>query len=211
MNRPQTLPQGEDGARKVVRPRRTLWLAALLGIIAFLPFLLVFTQTGKKSPDAVELTESDQKSVTDGLRMIRPSFSGRTEKGEPYSVRAEWALPNAPKPTRITLNEIMASLKMKDGREIIMTSKRGTFFPKTEKLQLKSGVFARTSDGYTLETPDALVNVGDNSLRADTEIKINGPRGSIRADMLEALDGTDRMVIFTGNVRVVFVPESPPQ
>ncbi len=211
MIQPQPLLTGDDGARKVVRPRRTLWLAALLGIIAFLPFLVVFTQTGNKSPDAVKLTDSDQKSLQDGLRMIGPSFSGRTDKGEPYTVRAAWALPNAPKPTRITLDDITASLKMTDGRQITMTSKRGTFFPKTEKLHLKSGVFARTSDGYTLETPSASVDIGDNVMSTDSEIKITGPRGSIRADMLEALDGTDRMVIFTGNVRVVFVPESPPQ
>lgn len=203
---------GQDGERaaprRVVRSRKGLWLAACLALVAFMPFVLVFTRTGGGDAEPLVLTESDQESIRDGLRMISPSFSGRTEDGDPYTVRADWALPNGPKPTRITLSRLTATLSLEAGQEAVMTSKRGIFFPLRERLRLEDGVFARTSDGYTLETEAALIDVKEKTLQTDGEVIGIGPRGSIRADTLEALDGAERMIIFTGNVRVVIVPES---
>lgn len=207
------MPEGVDsldGPRRVRRPRRTLWLAALLGIVACLPFVLVFTRTGMNVPAPLVLTDADQKSLTDGLRMVSPSFSGRTEDGEPYTVRADWALPNGPKPTRITLHRITATIITKDGREAVLTSARGVFFPVRRRLRLTEGVIARTSDGYTMETPVALVDLETRILETEDAIEAKGPRGSIRADTLEAVDGDERIIIFRGNVRVVFTPESVP-
>ncbi len=197
-----------SGPRRVRRPRRTLWLAALLGIFACLPFVLVFTRTGTNSPEPLVLTDADQRSLTDGLRMISPSFSGRTEDGEPYTVHADWALPNGPKPSRITLHRITATITTKDGRESILTSERGVFFPVRRELRLTKGVFARTSDGYTMKTPTAFLNLDTRVLETEKAIEAHGPGGSIRADTLEAVDGDERIVIFRGNVRVVITPES---
>ena len=194
--------------RRVRRPRRTLWLAGLLGIIACLPFVLVFTRTGTNTPAPLVLTDADQKSLTDGLRMVSPSFSGRTEDGEPYTVRAEWALPNGPKPTRITLHRIIATITTKDGRETTLTSARGVFFPVRRRLRLNDGVNIRTSDGYMMQTPTAFLDLEARVLETEKAIDANGPRGSIRADTLEAVDGDERIVIFRGNVRVVITPES---
>ncbi len=198
----------QDAPRRVKRSRRTLWLAIAFGIVACLPFAFVFTHTGTNKIDPLVLTDADQKSLKDGLRMLSPSFSGRTEDGEPYKVRAKWALPNGPKPSRITLDQITATITMKDGREAILTSQKGVFFPLRERLRLTEGVFARTSDGYTVETIAALVNVKDKTLQTDGEIIARGPRGTIRADSFEAMDAASRIVIFRGNVRVMFVPET---
>jgi|GEM_PF-1110971 len=205
--------EGIPAPRRVQRSRRTLWLACALAIFACLPFVLVFTQTGNRSQaEPLVLTDADQKSLTDGLRMIRPSFSGRTEDGEPYTVTADWALPNGPKPTRITLTRITATIATKDGREAIVTAERGVFFPNREWLRLTEGVVARTSDGYTMEMPAVEFDMASRIMRAKETIEAEGPRGSIRADTLEAVDSGGRSVIFRGNVRVVFTPEtvSPP-
>ena len=202
-------PAGETEApRRVARSRRTLWLALAFGIIACLPFALVFTRTGMPGPEPLVLTEADQKSLTDGLRMLSPSFSGRTEDGEPYVVTADWALPNGPKPTRITLHGIVATIVTKDGREAVMTAERGVFFPRRERLRLSKGVTARTSDGYVAQTQEAEVDLTVRTLMADTPVAAEGPRGSIRADAVEATQDGGRSVVFRGNVRVVFKPES---
>ncbi len=205
------MPQsGEDlgDPRRVRRPRRTFWLAIVLGVVACLPFVLVFTRTGTNTPAPLVLTDADQKSLTDGLRMVAPSFSGRTEDGEPYTVRADWALPNGPKPTRITLHRITATITTQDGREATLTSARGVFFPVLRRLRLTEGVVAFTSDGYRMETPTAFVDLETRVLETEKAIEAKGPLGSIRADTLEAVDGGERIVIFRGNVRVVITPES---
>jgi len=193
---------------QVRRSRRTFWLAVTLGVVACLPFVLVFTRTGMNSPVPLMLTDADQKSLSDGLRMVSPSFSGRTEDGEPYTVTADWALPNGPKPTRITLHRITATIVTKDGRESVVTAERGVFFPRRERLRLTEGVVAHTSDGYTMQMPAAEIDLAVRSLQADNTIEAKGPRGSIRSDTLEALDSDGRSVIFRGNVRVVFTPET---
>ena len=196
------------GPRRARRSRRTLWLALAFAIVACLPFVLVFTRTGLNAPTPLTLTDADQRSLRDGLRMVAPSFSGRTEDGEPYTVTADWALPNGPKPTRITLDGITATIVMKDGRETVMTSQRGVFFPRRRHLRLSEGVVARTSDGYTMQTPLAEIDLDERQLTTEGAIEAKGPRGSIRADTLEAMGGEMRTVIFRGNVRVVFTPET---
>ncbi len=201
-------PDTPDGPRRVRRPRRSLWLAAAFAFIACLPFVAVFTRTGTQSVEPLLLTDADQKSLRDGLRMISPSFSGRTEDGEPYTVTADWALPNGPKPTRITLNRITATIVTKDGREATITAARGVFFPNREYLRLSDGVVARTSDGYTMQTPMAEIDLGARMLDAVETIEAEGPRGSIRADTVKAMETGGRAVIFRGNVRVVFTPET---
>jgi len=194
--------------RRARRSRRTLWLALAFAIVACLPFALVFTRTGLNTPTPLVLTDADQKSLRDGLRMVAPSFSGRTEDGEPYTVTADWALPNGPKPTRITLNGITATIVTKDGRETVMTSERGVFFPRRRHLRLSKGVIANTSDGYTMQTPLAEIDLDARLLTTESVIEAKGPRGSIRADTLEASGGEARTVTFRGNVRVVFTPET---
>lgn len=196
------------GPRQFRRSRRTLWLAAIFAVVACLPFVLVFTRTGLNTPEPLILTDADQRSLRDGLRMVSPSFSGRTEDGEPYTVTADWALPNGPKPTRITLHRITATVVTKDGREAVMTSDRGVFFPRKRELRLSEGVMARTSDGYILQTLGAEIDLDARALQADSAVEARGPRGSIKADTLEAQGGDSRTVIFRGNVRVVFTPET---
>lgn len=196
------------GPRRVRRSRRPLWLALILAVVACLPFVLVFTQTGTRTPEPLVLTDADQKSLSDGLRMVSPSFSGRTEDGEPYTVTADWALPNGPKPTRITLHGIRAAITTKDGREAVMTAAEGVFYPNREWLRLTEGVVARTSDGYTVQMPIAELDLGSRILRVKESIRADGPRGSIRADTLQAVDSGGRSVIFRGNVRVVFTPQT---
>lgn len=196
------------GPRRARRSRRTLWLALAFAVVACLPFALVFTRTGLNAPTPLLLTDADQKSLQDGLRMVAPSFSGRTEDGEPYTVTADWALPNGPKPTRITLTGITATIVTKDGREAIMTSERGVFFPRRRHLRLSEGVIARTSDGYVMQTPLAEVDLDERLLKAESAIEAEGPRGSIRADSVVASGGEARTVTFRGNVRVVFTPET---
>jgi len=198
----------QAGPRRVVRSRRPLWLAFVLALIACVPFALVFTRMGLGAPEPLVLTDADQKSLTDGLRMVSPSFSGRTDDGEPYTITADWALPNGPKPTRITLYRITATITTKDGRETVMTAEHGVFFPDEDLLQLSEGVYARTSDGYEMRTPVAEIDIEARSMQADQPFEAEGPRGSIRSDTVQAMEAGGQAVVFRGNVLVVFTPET---
>lgn len=135
--------------------------------------------------------------------MLSPSFTGRTPNGEPYVVTADWALPDSPNPTRISLQGIEATVTLKDGRIATVLASDGFFFPRIKRLRIDNGVAVTTSDGYRLDTNSATVNADERDLRTDGEVRVTGPVGSIRADSLEALDAEDRIVKFIGNVRVI--------
>lgn len=189
------------------RPRRTIWLTLGLGAIAFLPFVLVFVQSSGRNNAPLELTEGDDIALRDGLRMLKPSFTGRTVSGEPYVVTADWALPDAPNPNQIVLKGIEATMTLNDGRVATMLASDGAFFPRIKRLRVENGVAITTSDGYRIDTDAATVNAEDRTMQTDSAVRAEGPAGSIRADSLEALDAEDRIVKFKGNVEVFIRPD----
>ena len=105
-----------DSGQRARKPRRTVWLTIALGIAAFLPFVLVFVQSSGRDNSPTVIDPKDEAALEDGLRMLSPSFTGRTPSGEPYIVTADWALPDSPNPNRIGLRGIEATMTLKDGR-----------------------------------------------------------------------------------------------
>lgn len=191
----------------MTRARRTGLLTTALGITAFLPFVLVFVQSSGRDNTPLMLSEGDETSLADGLRMLSPSFTGRTPGGEPYVVTADWALPDSPNPNRIVLEGIEGSITLKDGRIATLSARKGAFFPRIKRLRIEEGVSITTSDGYRLDTDAATVDAEGRNLRTDGKVSASGPTGAIVADSLEALDAEDRIVKFVGNVRVLIEPD----
>jgi len=192
---------------RAAKTRRTMWLTLSLGVAAFLPFVLVFAQSSGRDTEPLVIKKEDEAALQDGLRMLQPSFTGRTPSGEPYTVTADWALPDSPKPNRIVLKGIEATMTLKDDRIATILSTDGTFFPQIKRLRIENGVALTTSDGYRLDTDAAIIDAEGRTLLTDGMVSATGPAGSIRADLLEALDAEDRIVKFTGNVRVTIQPE----
>jgi lipopolysaccharide export system protein LptC len=189
------------------RQRQTFWLTIGLGLAAFLPFALVFLESSGRDNAPLVLDEGDPEALEDGLRMLSPSFTGRTPNGEPYVVTADWALPDAPNPNRIKLRGVEATMTLADGRIATLLAADGAFFPQIKRLRIENGVAVTTSDGYRVDTNAATVDADGRSLRTDGAVRATGPTGSIQADLLEALDAEDRIVKFSGNVLVLIKPE----
>lgn len=189
------------------KPRKTVWLTIGLGAAAFLPFILVFMQSAGRDNAPLVLSEGDDAALQDGLRMLSPSFTGRTPNGEPYVVTADWALPDSPNPNRIALKGIEATMTLADGRVATMIAADGAFFPRIKRIRFENGVAVTTSDGYQIDAKAATVNADGRTLVTDGGVVATGPAGSIQADVLEALDAEDRIVKFKGNVRMTIQPE----
>ena len=188
------------------KPRRTVWLTVALGAAAFLPFILVFVQSSGRDTTPLVLSEGDEAALEDGLRMLSPSFTGRTTGGEPYVVTADWALPDGPNPNQIALKGIEATMTLADGRIATMLAADGEFFPQIKRLRIENGVAVTTSDGYQIDTKAAVIDAEKRTLITDSGVVASGPAGSIKADMMEALDAEDRIVKFTGNVEMTIQP-----
>ena len=184
-----------------------MWLTLALGVAAFLPFVLVFVQSSGRDNSPAVIDPDDEVALQDGLRMLSPSFTGRTPNGEPYVVTADWALPDSPNPKRVGLRGIEATMTLKDGRIATLLASEGEFFPQSKRLRIEKGVAVTTSDGYRIDTDAATIDADGRILKTDGAVQAMGPAGSIRADSLEALDADDRIVKFVGNVRVTIEAE----
>ena len=85
-----------------------------LPLIALVLMSLVFLIERDDFAAGFRFSPADFAALDDKLRLVSPRFTGTTEKGEPFIVRAEWALPDGPDPEVIDLRGIRAELTMED-------------------------------------------------------------------------------------------------
>lgn len=198
----QTAPPRSRGRGRMLGAATTLVIAAIL------LFALVLLRPFAPTAESAVLSAEDRQALEGSLRMLSPRISGRTKDGEPYVIEAASALPDGPNPNLITLRDLDASVVLSDGRDAALTAKQGRFQREDEVIELTGGVQAETSDGYVIETDSVEVELDQKRINAPDGVRAHGPRGSLEADTLEAVDDVERIAIFRGNVRVIFNPQA---
>ena len=190
--------------------RRWLRYGVMLAAAAPIALALALSKAGGGGAK-IALTEADRGMLADGLRLLRPSYSGRTKDGEPFQISADWALPDAPDPTKVTLANVAGTATLKDGRSLTLSAPRGAAWPKASRYALLGGVDIRSDDGYSVHTSGATLEGDSLMLRSDGPVALAGPGGALSADHLEAFRNPDNgwIAIFRGNVKVSFDPAAP--
>ncbi|WP_118133173.1 LPS export ABC transporter periplasmic protein LptC [Oceanicella sp. SM1341] len=165
----------------------------------------------------IEFSASDIQALGEGLRLTNPNFSGTTDAGEPYMVRAEWAQPDSPDPEKITLHGLSAVIDTRDGRKITLSATDGEMRPDDQRVSLTGEVEMTTSDGYVAKTGHAEADIRRRLVRAPGAVSAEGPMGSIEAGSMEitrpGAEGEEEpasgneVVLFGNGVRVVYRPE----
>lgn len=160
---------------------------------------------------------ADFAVLRQGLRLAHPRFTGTTEKGEPYLVSADWALPDAPDPKVVTLSAVRAEIVTEDGRTLSLTAAEGRLHPREQRVALSGRIVLTTSDGYKAETATATADIGARTLDVPGAVRAEGPLGRIEAGAMRmvrpdrAKGGGDEIVVFENRVRVVYVPQAAPR
>lgn len=146
-----------------------------------------------------------------GLKLESPSFTGVNEQGEPFSVRAEWAVPDSAMPTYIDLERPSGEIELGRKRTVKVTSATGRLHRDDKVLVLKGSVMVDTSDGYHIETDRLHFALRSQATYAPGSITANGPSGSIEAGSMRVVPadpdtGTGTQIWFENRVRVVLSP-----
>lgn len=188
--------------------RRVRALKVLLPVASVMVVLAVFLFPRSLLIDAVGLS-GVSFDPSEGLRLLSPDFSGTTEAGEPFSLRAAWALPDAPDPAHIALGDLEGEIALGNGETVRLTAQEGDFFPKNETLALRDAVTVRSDSGYVLSVSTANVDLAAETLRASGPVEGSGDAGRISADSMrmERRDGT-LYIWFEGDVKVTVMPGS---
>jgi lipopolysaccharide export system protein LptC len=192
-----------------VRAARILLPLAALGALSSM-----FLISRDDFPAGIRFSAADFASLGEGLRLANPRFTGATERGEPFTVSAEWALPDAPDPREIALHAVRAEIVTADGRTVTLTAAEGILRPRDQRVALAGGVTVTTSDGYRAGTEAAEADVRARTLVAPGPVVAEGPLGRIEAGRMTvarpAADDGDRagddLIVFENRVRVVYLP-----
>ncbi len=129
---------------------------------------------------------ADLLALGQGMTVDNPRFTGATEQGEPFRVRAASAVPDGPDPTLVTLNAVDADILQGDGREVRLTADAGALRPKDNKLSLHGSVAIVTSDGYVVRTDRVDADMRARTVSAPGAVAAEGPGGSIEAGSFRA-------------------------
>ena len=206
---------GSAGQRRVrAYSRAVAWMKVLLplGALAVISALYFAAQ---RTGDLSEIFSAEELATLGaGLRLDNPRFAGVTEQGEPFAIRADWALPDSAMPRLIDLERPEGEIELNDGRTISARAATGRMHRENKILVLEGGVVLDTSDGYHVETDLIELDLDAKTAFAPGPVSGTGPRGQIDAGSFRAAAGEDGAragkIWFENRVRVVFIPDKGP-
>ncbi len=166
-----------------------LCIAMLLGQGGWALFNTLFSRQGA----------ADRSSVVE-IRMLKPAFQGRDEKGQPYNVTAESAVRDDVDPARLTLEAPVFTLGSGE-EQTHVRARHGVYRDDTRILNLTGDVHLEGGGGYHFVTEHAVVDAQKNNVDGETHIDGHGPLGQIAASSYAVRDGGAH-VFFTGQVKV---------
>jgi lipopolysaccharide export system protein LptC len=181
-----------------------LKIALPLTALALIAAVFVFPREGLIGGLSVDRATID---LIEGLRLEQPRFTGETSDGRPFTVTADWALPDGPDPETVRLGPVTGGIAVEDGLSLTLSAGGGELRPKDETLRLDGGVALETSDGYRLTAASALADLDAGALTAEGPISGSGPLGSVESETMRAARRAEGDYIwFEGGVRVVVEP-----
>jgi lipopolysaccharide export system protein LptC len=134
------------------------------------------------------------------IRMLRPNFQGRDEKGKPYLLSADSAVRDDVDSSRVTLEAPVFTLGSPEQGETHVRALHGIYREDTRVLNLTGQVHLDDSAGNHFVTEHAVVDMQKNSVDGELHIEGQGPLGRIAASSYAVRDGGAH-VFFTGQVK----------
>ncbi|MEM9098575.1 MAG: LPS export ABC transporter periplasmic protein LptC [Pseudomonadota bacterium] len=188
------------------------WIKIVLPIAALVLIAAIFLVG--RSNDTIFSAE-ELATLGAGMQLKNPRFTGTTEAGDPYELRAIRAIPDGPSPDEIQLEAPTGTLTTSDGRVLDGSAVSGIMLRNSGKLTLTEDVVITTSDGYRAEADFLIIDIDAKGAHAPGAIHATGPLGSIDAGRFRVetqLDDqgqatSDHVLFFEKGVRVVFIPE----
>ncbi|KAB7614539.1 hypothetical protein F9L33_07830 [Amylibacter sp. SFDW26] len=183
-------------------------LAALLMIGVF-----VFTKTNPIR-DGIIIADSKLAELAVGQKITNPHYSGVTKSGDAFSISAESALPNAPKPDQIDLVAPSTTIGFSDGLEVKTDSEVGLLNLETQEATLSGSVALKTSDNYTANVEKIILNFYTGNATSPGPVAASGPVGNITAGSMELTQDLHKapsdegpILRFGNGVKLIYYPK----
>jgi lipopolysaccharide export system protein LptC len=199
-----------DRRRRLLQQwRRHSALIAILRRLLPALCLAIIVALGAWSAMSTLLWRTDTKVRSNAnIRMLNPSFQGRTEAGRPFLITAASAVRDNADSSKVTLDRPVLNLGIGTPEWTKVAATNGVYREDTRMLDLRGHVTLDDHKGNHLATEHAVVDTTKNNVDGDTHISGHGPLGSIEASSYSLRDG-GAYLLFQGRVKSVI--EQHPQ
>ena len=197
-----------DGYSSMVR---VLKWAFPVGGILLVGSVFLFSNATKLSK-LIDEIDGPIAELAVGQRITNPNFSGVTKSGDAFSITAEWALPDGPKPSKVELSKPRTTISFQNGGTMRTTSGLGALDLKSSEATLSEGVSLRTTDGYTATSTSVEIDFQTGNVYSEGPVVAEGPVGSIQAGTMTLTQNFDQnqsgnaVLMFNNGVKLIYNP-----
>lgn len=202
---------GVDRSKQFRRARRHTILVRALRLL--LPVSVV-TSIGLYAASAIgtvdwssSLTPLLPQILPENLSMQNPNYSGYTDDGGAYQVRARHARPNFEQPHVVDLEGISGVLTDAKKVKTTMAAANGVFNTRQNVLELTGGIKISSDDGMRAELETATIRTKSGQIVSEDPVEVGFKGGEVKSDTVKIWQ-KKKLVLFDGNVRTELTPPS---
>ena len=184
---------------RVVRWLRMLLPMAIGALVAFLS-IAPMTIAGDMS---FVLDKNKVQVAKERLRVTEALYRGEDSKGQPFALHAGSAVQATSKEPIVRLQDLSASLAMRDGPAMLRAD-RARYDMDKEQVQVEGPVTYQSADGYRLVTRDVDVDLKSRTMASQGPVEGRMPLGTFSGGHISA-NLPERVVRLTGGARLHIV------
>jgi lipopolysaccharide export system protein LptC len=192
--------------------RRTLlvtWLKVVLPLVALGLLSTLFLLARTTDPDlAIRYSDVDVSALSKDQQVTGPAYAGITRDGATISVTAATVRPQEGDPRKLDAATVAGRFKLRAGTIADMTAPEAVIDTAGDLARFQGGVVIHSSEGHQFETETLLASLATTDVRAETEVRAKGPRGTLQAGAMHITQDEQGgyVVVFTDGVRLVYTP-----
>lgn len=204
VEREASLKRARSHSKLVSRLRYGLPVAALatLGLYFYSPQIHITIGDLDASVAGVVIEKGN-------LKMLNPKLEGVNDKQGTYVVTAKYAEQKVSNPDLIHLTDLASDMKDSSKGWSRLTSPKGTFETKTEKLQLFGDIRVAQSNGMTARLTRADIDMKTQLVTSGEPVKVNFPSGKLDS-LTMRIDMDTKRATFKGDVQVHLEQQNKP-
>jgi len=196
--------------------RAIKWAKLIMPVIAVLLLASVFI-FGKE--DALRSgtisIDADTINLTTDQKITNPQFSGLTNLGDSFILKAIEAMPDSPSPEKIDLIDPSLEFDALQGVGFKISSKNGSVNFIKQSAELNGNVYIDMTNGYKAISEKIQLNLKLGNLIAPNSVEASGPYGKIIAGSMELFKDFDNKTSqvsgnlnFSDGVTLIYLPST---
>ena len=192
------------------------WTKYIMPLMAVILLFSIFI-FGKKDAlrsGAISIDANTAELATD-QKITNPQFSGLTNIGDSFILKAIEALPDSPKPKKIYLVDPSLEFEALRGVGFKISSKYGSVNFLKQSAQLNGNVKISMTNGYEASSEKIQLNLNLGHLIAPDTVKASGPLGKIIAGSMHLFKNINKNTSqingnlrFSNGVRLIYLPSA---